>query len=308
MGLVRVGITGSNGLIGRALVAALAERGDGVVTFVRPETSQRSATSVRWDPTRDIIDAEDLARVGSLDAVVHLAGAGIGDRRWTTLRKAEIVRSRIEGTALIVRALKELPGGVGFLASASAIGWYGNRGDELLDETSTPGEGFLADVCTEWERASAPAAEVGTPVAHLRTGIVVSSRGGALKKQLPIFRLGLGGYVASGHQWMSPISLEDEVRAIMWVIDHRLDGPVNLVAPEPITNRGFSEAIGKQLRRPVKLRVPRVVLSTVLGAEMADELLLVSQRVVPKRLVESGFEFAARSGEAAIRWALASGG
>lgn len=305
---MRVGVTGSNGLIGRALVTALAERGDDVVTFVRPGTSQRSSTSVRWDPARDILDAEDLARVGGLDAIVHLAGAGIGDRRWTTLRKAEIVRSRVEGTALIVRALKEVPDGVGFLASASAIGWYGNRDDDLLDEASAPGKGFLADVCIEWERASAPAVEAGTPVAHLRTGIVVSSRGGALKKQLPLFRLGLGGYIASGRQWMSPISLEDEVRAILWVIDRRLEGPVNLVAPEPITNRDFCESIGAQLHRPVKLRVPRVALSTVLGSEMADQLLLVSQRVLPKRLIESGFEFAARNGEAAIRWALTTGG
>ena len=301
---MRVGVTGSTGLVGRALVAALRERGDTVVPFVRPTTKERPSRSVRWDPKHDVIDFEDLRSVSGLDAVVHLAGAGIGDRRWTSLRKAEIVRSRVEGTSLLARSFAELPSGVGFFASASAVGWYGNRGDEILDEASPQGEGFLSDVCSEWEHATTPANASSTPVAHLRTGIVVSARGGALKRQLPFFRVGLGAYFASGHQWMSPISLVDEVRAILWVVDKRLEGPINLVQPEPTTNRSFSEEIGAALHRPVKLRVPRVVLSNLFGAEMADELLLISQRVVPTRLLESGFAFEHRDAASTIRAAL----
>ena len=301
---MRVGVTGSTGLIGRALVASFRERGDTVVPFVRPTTKERPSPSVRWDPAHDLMDLDDLRSVGGLDAVVHLAGAGIGNRRWTSLRKAEIVRSRVEGTSLLASSFAELPSGVGFFASASAIGWYGNRGDEVLDETSPRGEGFLSDVCVEWEHATEPASASSTPVAHLRSGIVISARGGALKKQLPLFRVGLGAYFASGHQWMSPISIVDEVRAILWIIDHRLEGPLNLVAPEPATNRRFSEDIGAALHRPVKLRVPRVALSNVFGAEMADELLLVSQRVVPTRLLESGFAFQHHDAASIIRAAL----
>jgi uncharacterized protein len=270
---------------------------------VRPSARDRPALSVRWDPARDLVDSGDLQRVGGFDAVVHLAGAGIGDRRWNSTRKAEIVRSRVEGTSLLAHTIANFPGGVGVFASASAIGWYGNRGDEVLDESSARGKGFLADVCDEWERATAPAA-ASTTVAHFRTGIIISAEGGALKRQLPLFRVGLGAYFASGQQWMSPISLDDEVRAIQWIVDRRLEGPFNLVEPEPTTNRAFSEAVGAALRRPVRLRVPRVVLSNALGAEMADELLLVSQRVVPKRLSESGFEFTHRDATSTIRAAL----
>jgi uncharacterized protein len=301
---VRVGVTGSSGLIGQALVASLRDRGDTVVPFVRLSTKEPPSASVRWDPARDLIDLDDLRRVGGLDAVVHLAGAGIGDRRWTSMRKAEIVRSRVEGTSLLACSFAELPDGVGFFASASAIGWYGNRGNEVLNEASPRGEGFLSDVCAEWEHATEPARATSTPVAHLRSGIVISARGGAMKKQLPLFRVGLGAYFASGQQWMSPISIVDEVRAIMWIIDQRLEGPVNLVAPEPTTNRRFSEDIGAALHRPVKLRLPRVVLSNLFGAEMADELLLISQRVVPTRLLESGFEFQHRDAASIIRAAL----
>ncbi len=301
---MRIGITGSTGLIGRALDASLRERGDTVVPFVRPTAKERPSLSVRWDPSRDLVDHDDLRRVGGLDAVVHLAGAGIGDRRWTSLRKAEIVRSRVEGTSLLAGSFAELPDGVGFFASASAIGWYGNRGDEVIDEASPRGEGFLSDVCVEWEHATAPASASSTPVAHLRSGIVISARGGALKRQLPAFRVGLGAYFASGRQWMSPISIEDEVRAIVWIVDHRLEGPFNLVVPEPTTNRRFSEEVGAALHRPAKLRVPRAVLSNLFGAEMADELLLTSQRVVPTRLLESGFEFSQRDAVSTIRAAL----
>ena len=301
---VRVGVTGSTGLVGRALTASLRERGDTVVPFVRPSTKERPSPSVRWDPAHELIDLDDLRSVGGLDAVVHLAGAGIGDRRWTSTRKAEIVRSRVEGTSLLACSFAELPDGVAFFASASAIGWYGNRGDEVLDEGSPRGEGFLSDVCAEWEHATEPASASSTPVARLRSGIVISARGGAFKKQLPLFRVGLGAYFASGQQWMSPISIVDEVRAILWIIDRRLEGPLNLVAPEPTTNRRFSEDIGAALHRPVKLRVPRVALANLFGAEMADELLLVSQRVVPTRLLESGFQFRHHDAASTIRAAL----
>lgn len=301
---MQIGVTGASGLIGRALVASLRERGDRVVTFARPSSDVRSETSVRWDPERDVLDEDDLRRAGGFDAVIHLAGAGIGERRWTSLRKAQIVQSRVEGTELLAKSLSSVPGGVGFFASASAVGWYGDRGDDILDERSTRGRGFLADVCEEWERAAASAP---SPVAHLRSGIVLSARGGALKKQLPLFRVGLGATFASGRQWMSPISLADEVRAILWVVDHRLAGPVNLVCPEPITNRDFVRTLGAALGRRATLRVPRAVLALLLGAQMAEELLLASQRVVPTALLESGFEFAHGDAESAIREALSSG-
>ena len=204
---MRVGVTGSSGMIGSALVEVLRARGDEVIRFVRPDTASTGDRVVRWDPNVQLVDDGDLRRVGGFDAVVHLAGAGIANRRWSPSRKQEIRSSRIDSTSLLVRALLAMASGTTFLASGSAIGYYGARDDELLDESSSPGGDFLADVCVEWERATAPFEQSGAAVAHLRTGIVMSTRGGALKKQLPLFRLGLGGRLASGRQWLSPISL-----------------------------------------------------------------------------------------------------
>jgi uncharacterized protein (TIGR01777 family) len=305
---VRVAVTGASGLIGRSLVTALRERGDTTVIFVRPSTVERIGETVRWNPARGVIDEGDLKRIGGVDAVVNLAGEGIGNRRWTASRKEAILSSRVSATTLLVSALEEFSNGGGFLANASAIGWYGSRGDKILDETSDRGTGFLSDVCVSWERATSPLEERGIGVAHLRSGVVINSKGGALKKQLPLFRSGLGGHYGTGTQWMSPISLIDEVRALLWTIDHQLAGPVNFVIPEPITNKDFTRTLARVLRRPAFFNVPGPLLRTALGGEMTDELILVSQRVTPERLRTSGFKFRHSDAESTLRWALTSEG
>jgi len=287
---VRVGVTGSSGFIGSAVVEALRQRGDVVTRFVRPE-SPPGGPVVRWDPARQMVDEADLARAGGFDAVIHLAGAGIGDRRWSDARKELLVRSRIDSTTLLVRVLRSLPSGTAMLASGSAIGYYGSRGDERLDESSSPGEDFLARLCTSWERAATDLADRGATVATLRTGIVMDVSGGVLKRQLPLFRLGLGGPLSSGRQWLSPISLGDHVRALVWVIDHRLAGPVNLVCPTPLTNKDFTKILAAALRRPAMIPVPSLAIRAVLGSQLASEAVLASQRVVPRALIEGGFVF-----------------
>jgi uncharacterized protein (TIGR01777 family) len=301
---VRVGVTGASGLIGSSLVVALRERGDSVVTFVRPNSRPTDGESVRWDPERQLLDHDDLRRVGGFDAIVNLAGAGIGDRRWNAERKSEIVHSREWATTLLADVAKESSSGVGFLANASAVGWYGSRGDEVLDESSSRGEGFLSDVCDAWENAALTLGATGTTVARLRSGVVLSTRGGALPQQLPLFRVGVGGRLGSGRQWLSPISLRDEVAAILWVLDHRLEGAVNLVAPTPLTNRTFTRDLASALHRPGLFAVPSFALRSTLGSEMADELILASQRVVPRHLLASGFTFSDPDGSSALAWAL----
>jgi uncharacterized protein (TIGR01777 family) len=288
---VRIGVTGSSGFIGAALVSALVERGDVVVRFVRPDGLAVAGEVVRWDPSRQLIDDGDLSRAGGFDAVVHLAGAGIAERRWTPARKAAIIDSRVASTSLLVSALGSLPSGTGVLASGSAIGYYGSRGDEVLDETSTIGDDFLAGVCDAWERAALTFSKDGSTTALLRTGIVMSQHGGALKKQVPLFRWGLGGPLSTGRQWLSPISLRDEVRAILWVLERRISGPVNLVSPESVPNSEFTKILAHQLHRPSLARVPAFALKLVLGGELTSGAVLASQRVVPKTLTESGFTF-----------------
>jgi uncharacterized protein (TIGR01777 family) len=287
---VRVGVTGSSGFIGTALVAALHERGDHVVRFVRPDSPHPQGDVIRWDPSKGLVDEGDLRTSGGFDAVVNLAGVGIAERRWSNAQKSAIIHSRTNATTLLTTVLKE-SSGTTFLASGSAIGIYGLRADESLDESSSVGDDFLARVCVEWEGATSSLAETGTSVAHVRTGIVMSHAGGALKKQLPLFRLGLGGPLGSGRQWISPISLRDEVRALLWLTDTKTSGPFNLVAPAALTNRAFSEVLARLLHRPGRLRVPRTALRLVLGAELADATALASQRVTPTRLSESGFIF-----------------
>ena len=287
---MRVGVTGSSGFIGSALVRALRERGDDVVVFVRPDSGGWTGDVIRWDPARGLVDEGDVRRIGGFDAVVNLAGAGIGDRRWTAARKEAIRGSRLDVTSLLVRILSEASG-TAFLASGSAVGVYGSRGDESLDESSTTGDDFLARVCVAWEAATTPLAIAGSNVAHLRTGIVLSSRGGALKKQLPLFRLGAGGTFGTGNQWISPISLRDEVRAILWLLTTRPNGAYNLVAPAALTNRAFTASLARQLHRPARLRIPSSALRVVLGRELVNDAVLASQRVVPAALLESGFTF-----------------
>jgi hypothetical protein len=287
---MRVGITGSSGFIGSALVAALHERGDEVVRFVRPG-AQFQDSVIRWDPVRGLVDDDDLRRAGSLDAVVHLAGAGIADKRWNDARKQEILLSRTQSTSLLVRALSSMTSPPGKLASGSAIGIYGSRGDELLDEHSSHGDDFLAGVCEQWEAAASDYGRHGSSVALLRTGIVMGLKGGALKKQLPLFRAGLGGRLSDGRQWISPISLRDHVRATLFVLDNALVGPVNLVAPSPLTNRDFTHVLASQLHRPSVASVPAFALRLVLGSELVSGAILASQRVVPLVLSGRGFEF-----------------
>ena len=301
---MRVGVTGASGFIGSALVEALLERGDDVVRFVRPTSDAVRDGAVRWDPSKGDVDDGDLRQVGGLDAAVHLAGAGVGDHRWTESRKLEILTSRVQSTALLVRTLAELPGGVAVLASGSAIGYYGSRGAETLDESASSGHDFLADVCVRWEQAASTLRDRGTAKSFLRTGIVMSASGGALARQLPLFRLGLGGRLSSGQQWFSPISLRDQVRAILWVVDHQVDGPVNLVGPRPLTNREFTRELARQLHRPARATVPSFALRAALGRELADVAVLASQRVRPGVLLDGGFVFEHPDTTAILEWAL----
>ncbi len=233
-----------------------------------------------------------LERTGPFDGVVHLAGAGIGDRRWTAGRKAEILESRVRSTGLLVRSLLDLPSRPEVLVGASAVGFYGDRGDEALTEDAPRGRGFLADVCAAWEGAAAPGRDAGIRTVHLRSGIVLCAQGGALARQLTLFRLGLGGPLGSGRQYRSWITLDDEVAVILRCLEDRsLAGPVNAASPSPVTDRAFARALGSALHRPAVARVPASALRLALGGEMADELILTSQRVIPAALSSAGFAF-----------------
>jgi uncharacterized protein len=287
---VRVGVTGSSGFIGTALVTALRQRGDEVVRFVRPGATTNNERVIRWDPSRGQIDGGDLRDVGGFDAVVNLAGAGVGDRRWTEQRKNLVLNSRVASTQLLVEALGSLPDGTAYLASGSAIGIYGARRVESVDESASLGSDFLADVCRAWEGAAQPLASLGAKVSLLRTGIVVSAGGGVLKRQLPLFRYGLGGKLSNGRQVLSAISLVDQVRAILWSIDHQIEGPINLVAIG-VTNAAFTSAVAHALHRPALARVPAVALRLVLGTELTNGAVLASQNVTARVLRESGFTF-----------------
>jgi len=280
-------VTGSTGLIGRALGGALERAGHRMVPMVRSESG---GEAIRWDPDRGVIDSEGLEGVG---AVVHLAGEGIGTKRWNDEQKARIRDSRVRGTTLLAETLAKLGKPPKVLLSGSAVGIYGDRGDEVLTETSRAGGGFLAELCVAWEAAAAPAREAGIRVSHLRTGIVLSGGGGALPKMLTPFKLGLGGRLGSGRQWMSWISIDDEVGAIVHLLGEEAPaGPVNLTAPNPVANADFTRALGQTLGRPTVLPVPKIGLKLLLGGEMAQDLLLGGQRVLPTRLLDSGFTFA----------------
>jgi uncharacterized protein (TIGR01777 family) len=281
---MRVAITGSTGLIGSALKPHLESLGHEVVRVVR---GNPTGTDIVWSPAECRIDTHALDGV---DAVVHLAGAGIGDKRWTDDYKRELVESRTKGTTLISEAIAAADNGPTVFLSGSAIGIYGARGDEELDETSSPGDGFLADICVQWEQATALAAAAGARVVHLRTGIVLSAKGGALKKQLPLFKLGLGGKMGSGHQWQSWISIDDEVAAIAHLLTATTSGPVNLTAPNPVTNLEFTKSLGEVLHRPTFVPIPKFGPKLLLGGELADNLLFSGQKVLP-RVLEADDDF-----------------
>jgi uncharacterized protein (TIGR01777 family) len=242
-----------------------------------------------------------------VEAVVHLAGAGIGDKRWTAARRRTVIESRTKGTDLLARTLAGLARPPRVLVSGSAIGYYGDRGDEVLTEASGPGHLFLSEICMAWEAATAPAEAAGIRVAHVRTGLVVTARGGFMGRLLPLVRLGLGGRLGPGDQWWSWITITDEVAAIRFLLDHDVAGAVNLAAPEPVTNAAFTKILGRAVRRPTFLAVPRFGPRLLLGREMADELLFASQRVEPAVLEREGFPFTHRDLAGALRAELGLG-
>ncbi|MHB1776565.1 MAG: TIGR01777 family oxidoreductase [Acidimicrobiales bacterium] len=293
---MRVLVSGAHGMIGSAVVARLAADGHAVVTLDRPGSQRRAVPaatgSVRWDPSAGTLDRTALADAGRIDAVVHLAGAGIGDRRWSAARRQELVDSRVGSTRLLAAELAIAATPPEVLVSASAVGIYGDRGDDELTEDDAAGDGFLADLCRQWEEATGAAAEAGVRVVTLRSGIVLSPIGGALARQLPLFRLGLGGRLGDGRQWVSWITLADEVGVVVRAItDPGLRGPVNAAAPQPVTNAGLTRAIARAVHRPAALAVPRTALALAVGRQLADEMLLASQRVRPDRLSAAGHRF-----------------
>jgi uncharacterized protein (TIGR01777 family) len=296
---MRVAVTGASGLIGTALVPHLRSVGHEVVRLVRRPAA--APDEVTWDPKAGTVDLDALA---GIDGVIHLAGAGVGDHRWTDDWKREILDSRVDGTHTIVNAMLALDPKPRVLVSASAIGWYGDTGDRIVDETAPAGSGFLADVVRAWEAAAAPAASAGIRVVHPRTGLVVAKSGGAWARMFPLFKLGVGGKLGSGRQYWSWISLRDEVCALQFLLEQdHLSGPVNLTGPDPQTNAEITHVMGQVLGRPTILPAPAFALKAVLG-EFSSEVL-GSTRVVPAVLERSGFAFQDPTIESAIRTALA---
>lgn len=296
---MHVAITGASGLIGSALGSLLSTGGDRVSRLVRRDA--RTPDEIAWDPAGGRIDTAALEGV---DAVVHLAGEGIADHRWTAERKRAILESRTSGTGLLARTLAQLRNPPRVLVSASAVGIYGDRGDELLDESASLGSDFLAQVCEAWEAAAAPAAAAGIRVVHPRFGIVLSPAGGALARMLPPFRAGLGGPIAGGRQWMSTIAIDDAAGAVQHAIARdELTGPVNVVGPLATQNAEFTRVLAHVLRRPAVFPVPAAALRLFFG-ELADAALLASQRAVPAALERSGYVFRHAGVEDALRFVL----
>lgn len=298
-------VSGATGLIGAAFVESAQARGWKVRALTRERPPPGGAEAVRWNPA-----ARELApdALDGVDAVVHLAGESIGEGRWTEAKKRRILDSRVDSTETLARAMERTAKIPPVFVSASAVGYYGDRGPEILTETSTPGTGFLADVCRRWEAAAAPIAATGSRLVYLRTSGVISARGGLLAKLLPIFRSGAGGPLGSGEQYLSWIALSDLVNVLHRVLDDgAFSGPLNAVAPEPVTNRELAKILGRVLHRPAFLPAPAFALRLMLGADLANELLLSSTRAVPARLTAAGFRFESRTLEPAIRRALTPG-
>jgi uncharacterized protein (TIGR01777 family) len=296
---MRILISGSHGLVGTALIKALEPEGHEIFRLVR--YAPHSQAEIEWSPDRYSIA---LARLEGFDAVIHLAGESIAEGRWTEEKKKRIRESRVKGTRLLGDALANLSKPPRSLICASAIGYYGNRGDELLTETSPPGDDFLAQVCVEWEKGTELAREKGIRVVNTRFGIILDAKGGALAKMLPPFRMGIGGKIGSGKQWMSWIALDDVVGAIKFALSNEtIAGPVNFVAPNPVTNAEFTKSLGKQLSRPTIFPIPAFGVRLAFG-EMADALLLSSQRVEPLKLKQSAFPFQFNELEGALRHVL----
>lgn len=297
---MRVLITGSSGLVGSNLIPLLTTGGHEVARLVRSDAGG-AADRILWKPNDGEIDRDALE---GFDAVVHLAGANIGDKRWSAERKAQIRNSRVDGTKLLAEALAGLSSPPKVLVCASAIGYYGDRGDEELDEQSAAGEGFLADVCRDWETAANPARDKGIRVVHTRFGVILTPEGGALKKMLLPFKLGAGGVIGSGKQYWSWVAIDDVIGSILHALTNdAVSGPVNVTAPNPATNREFTKALGRVLSRPTIFPMPAFAARLALG-EMANELLLASARVLPKKLLDTGYEFRHAELEAALRHVL----
>lgn len=286
---MRVLVSGSHGLIGTTLVRTLRTRGHEVGRIVRRHTKPTAGPAdVSWDVEAGSLDTDAME---GADALVNLAGASLA-RRWSKRYKVRLRDTRVDGTTQLATALAQLDRPPRVMVSASAIGYYGNRGDEELTESSAPGTGFLAQLVQAWEAATRPADKVGIRVVHLRSGIVQSADGGALRKQLPLFKLGLGGQLSSGRQYVSWISLADEIDAILHAITHDdIRGALNATAPNPVTNAQFTRILGAAIGRPTLLRVPSPALSLAFGPEMARETVLISQRVRPARLEATGYTF-----------------
>jgi uncharacterized protein len=298
---MRIAVTGATGVIGTSLTTALRQRGDDVLPLVRrpPASGERV---IGWDPERGTIDRAGLE---GMDAVIHLAGENVFGR-WTADKKRRVRDSRVNGTRLLVDALAELQRRPATLLSASAIGYYGDRGAEPVTEDSAPGADFLAQVSRDWEAATAPAVRAGIRVVNMRTGVVLTPSGGALAKMLPPFRLGLGGRVGSGDQYVSWIEMGDIIRAMLYLLDNAHEvGPVNLTAPTPVTNRELAKTLGRVLGRPAVVPVPAFALRMAFGAEGA-EMLQSGQRVLPARLRSAGFHFSFETLEPALRSLLSA--
>ncbi len=292
-------VTGASGLIGTQLVAALEADGKRVLRAVRRDAQNDQELS--WDPVSGKIDRDKLE---GLDAVIHLAGANVAGRRWTEAYKQLLIDSRVDGTTLIAETIAGLDRKPRVFACASAIGYYGDRGNEELDESAACGDSFLPELCMQWERASQPARNAGVRTANMRIGVVLSPKGGGLKKMLTPFKLGGGGILGNGRQFFSWITLDDVVRAIQFVVENKsLAGPVNLVTPNPVTNREFTKTLGRVLSRPTVLPMPTVAARLLFG-DMADELFLASSRVVPSSLTDAGFSYQHAQLEPALRYLL----
>lgn len=283
---MKIAITGASGLIGSHLSTRLRGHGHDVITLVRRPVT--GPGEVQWDPSNGLLNARDLEGV---DAAVHLAGAGIGDKRWNDAYKKLVLDSRVSSTRLLARVLTELDQRPSVLLAGSAIGYYGDAGDTELDERSPAGSDFLADVCHAWENAASAAADAGIRTVNLRTGLVLAGKGGMLGKQLPIYKLGAGGPLGNGRQWWSWISLADELGAIEHLLSADVAGPVNLTAPAPVRQRDFAAELGRALHRPAILPTPTLALKIALG-EFAEAGVLASQNVLPRALEASGYTFA----------------
>ncbi len=300
--MTRTLISGSTGLIGRALVDRLESSSHEVVRLIRP-TSRRGVTGLTWDPAEGLLDPQELE---GFDAIIHLAGENIANRRWSEEQKQRIRDSRVVGTSLLANALAGLNSPPTVFACASAGGYYGDRGGEILTDSATPGTDFLAQATREWEEATAPASEAGIRVVNLRISVVLTAAGGMLKRVLPIFKLGLGGRLGSGSQFMSWITRKDLIDAFVWVMENdELSGGVNISSPNPVTNAEFTRALGREVGRPAVFSVPRFALKVALG-DLSD-VVLSSLRMAPERLVESGFEFTHPEIAGALRWAAGDG-